>query len=179
MNSFADPLRELQDRCEGTYCLTADDRTLLHNAYWSGNATEISVVLEIMCFDPVELDLPVLLDASSPGSLWINRCDAAQALGGMEDGARILRIMLERETHPVVKFYVTRELIDLEDDMVTPLLDGPIPSNGSPIRRKLWIYGNFERGELTKELALKYMVKLLQDKKRRADWLRDHVVGSN
>lgn len=179
MNSFAEQLSEIQGRCFGKYSLSVDDRSLIHNAYWNGNAAEISVVLEIMCFDPDDSDMPILLDASSPGSLWIHRCDAAQAMSGLDDGAKILRIMLERETHPVVRFYVMRELIDLDDEVVNSLLNGPIPANGSPIRRSLWIYGNFERGELTKEAALKYLFKLLQDKRRRAEWLHDHISAND
>ena len=175
MNSFADSLADIQSRCSGTYSLSSDERATIHNAYWSGDAAEISSVLEIMCFDPDASDLPMLLDASSPGSLWIHRCDAAQALSGLEDGAKILRIMLERETHPVVKFYVMRELIDLGDEAVASLLDGPIPSNGSPIRRSLWIYGNFERGSIDGDKAMGFMSKLLEDPKRRHEWLKDHL----
>ena len=179
MDSFAAPLAELRDRCDGNYSLTEDDRSLLHNAYWAGNDLQISVVLELMCLEPDPLDLPVLLDASSPGSLWVHRCDAAQALGGLgEEGRGILRIMHGRETHPIVRFYIHRELIDLEDESMNALLDGPIPANSSPRRRKLWIYGNFERGEISKNKALKYLDKLLQDRKRRAEWLRDHILSA-
>ena len=176
MNSFAEPLSELHAKCHGNCSLTPDDRILIHNAYWNGNTSEISTVLEIMCFDPNAQDLPMLLDASSPGSIWIHRCDAAQAFGGLGDeGRAILRIMLGRETHPVVRFYVMRELIDLEDEAADSLLNGPIPGNTSPIQRSLWIYGNFERGEIDAEQGLGFMTKLLDDPKRRHDWLRDHL----
>lgn len=179
MNSFAEQLSELKQRSAGHYTFTKDDRSLLHNAYWNGNTTEIFTVLELICYEPESEDLPVLLDASSPGSLWVCRCDAAHALGGLgEEGARILRVMMARETHPVVRFYVLRELIDLEDVYVQPFLDGPIPSNGSPGRRSLWIFGNFERGTITKEKALGYMAILLLDPKRRHEWLRDHIDDS-
>jgi hypothetical protein len=80
MNSFAVQLSEIQDRCKDQYSLTEDERTLIHNAYWNGNDSDISSVLEIMCFDPDPSDVPVLLDASSPGSMWVHRCDAAQVL---------------------------------------------------------------------------------------------------
>ncbi len=176
MNSFADQLSELQNRCSGNYTFSKDDRTLLHSAYWNGNTTEIFTVLELICYEPQSEDLPILLDASSPGSLWVCRCDAAQALGGLGDeGARILRVMMIRETHPVVRFYVLRELIDLEDESVEPFLNDPIPGNDSPSRRSLWIFGNFERGNITKERALNFMKILLLDPKRRHDWLRDHI----
>ena len=175
MNSFAESLAEIQGRCFGKYSLSDDDRALIHNAYWSGNAAEISAVLEIMCFDPDDSDMPMLLDASSPGSLWIHRCDAAQAMSGLDDGAKILQIMLERETHTVVRFYVLRELIDLDDDSVTSLLDCPIPGNGSPIQRSLWIYGNFERESISSHQAMKFLTKLMDDPKRRHEWLRDHI----
>ncbi len=176
MNSFAEQLSELQNRCSGGYTFSKDDRSLLHNAYWNGNTTEIFTVLELICYEPESEDLPVLLDASSPGSLWVCRCDAAQALGGLgEEGARILRVMMARETHPVVRFYVLRELIDLADESVAPFLDRSIPPNGSPSRRSLWIFGNFERGTITKEKALGYMTNLLLDPKRRHEWLKDHI----
>ena len=180
MDSFAAPLAELRDRCAGKYSLTEDDRSLLHNAYWAGNDPQISVVLELLCFQPDPQDLPVLLDASSPGSLWVHRCDAAQALGGLgEEGARALRLMYLRDTHPTVRFYIFRELIDLEEEFCMTLLDGPIPPVSSPNKRSLWIYGNFERGENSVEQSLKYLSKLLQDRKRRHDWLRDHLSGVN
>ena len=179
MNSFAESLSDLRDRITGEYSLSADERELIHNAYWNGNPVEISTVLEIMCLEPDASDLPMLLDASSPGSLWIHRCDAAQALNGLEEGVRILRLMLERETHPVVRFYVMRELIDLEDETATSLLDGPIPAIGSPSRRSLWIYGNFERDSLTKERALILIKRLLEDPKRRHEWLRNHILAGD
>jgi hypothetical protein len=86
--------------------------------------------------------------------------------------------MAGRERHPLVRFYVERELIDLEDVTMNPLLDGPIPPNSSPNRRKLWIYGNFQREELSHEEAIGYMTKLLEDPNRRSEWLRDHIQGS-
>ena len=179
MNSFAKPLAEIQSRCTGNYSISEDERTLVHNAYWNGNAAEICSVLEIMCYEPDSSDLPMLLDASSPGSWYVHRCDAAQALGGLGDeGAAILRIMAGREKHPLVKFYVLRELIDLEDESVTSLLDMPIPSNSSPGKRSLWVYGNYERGELTGEEALAKISRLLEDPKRRHDWLWDHLQSS-
>lgn len=176
MNSFAEQLAEIQSRCSGNYSLSEDERTLVQNAYWNGNAAEICSVLEIMCYEPDSSDLPMLLDASSPGSWYVHRCDAAQALGGLGDeGAAILRIMAAREKHPLVKFYVLRELIDLEDESITSLLDGPIPPNSSPGRRSLWVYGNFERGDLTVDKALSKIETLLEDPKRKHDWLRDHL----
>ena len=176
MNSFAEQLAELHDRCAGDYSLIEQDRALMHNAYWNGNTADIFSVLGLMCFEPRSDDLPILLDASSPGSLWVCRCDAAQALGGLgEEGARILRLMMVRETHYIVRFYVLRELIDMDDDSVDNFLTGKIPANGSPGRRSLWIFGNFERGNITKEKGLGYMRNLLQDPIRRHEWLRDHI----
>jgi hypothetical protein len=179
MNSFAEPLHELQDRCQGTFCITSDDRALLHNAYWNGNQFEISTVLEVMCFEPDPADLPILLDASSPGSLWVHRCDAAQVFGGLEEeGRAILRIMLGRETHPIARFYVMRELIDLEDESMASLLVGPIPPVTSPNLRSLWVYGNFEQEALGKERALRLIDRLMEIAPRRHNWLNDHILGS-
>ena len=86
--------------------------------------------------------------------------------------------MSSRETHPIVRFYVHRELIDLEDESMNALLDGPIPANSSPRRRKLWIYGNFERGDITSDQALKYLAKLLDDPRRQSEWLWHHLFGA-
>ena len=179
MNSFSAPLSDLLVKCHGDYSLTEDDRSLLHNAYWAGNDPQISVVLELLCFQPDPQDLPILLDASSPGSLWIHRCDAAQALGGLgEEGRGILRIMSGRETHPIVRFYVHRELIDLEDESMNALLDSAIPPNSSPNRRCLWLYGNLERGTVSPKQVFKYLILLLKDGTGRADWLRDHILSA-
>ena len=86
--------------------------------------------------------------------------------------------MLARETHYIVRFYVMRELIDLEDELCLPLLDRPIPPKSSPSRRSLWIYGNFERDAISKEQALKFVAPLLQDKKGRTEWLLTHISES-
>jgi hypothetical protein len=133
-----------------------------------------------MGFDPDSSDLPMLLDASSPSALDLHRIYAAEALGSLGDeGTKVLRIMQEREKHLLVRFYVIRELIDLEDESVEAFLNGPMPPNSSPNRRSLWIYGNFESGELTTEQALKRISKLMQDPKRRHDWLKDHIQQSD
>jgi hypothetical protein len=176
MSSFANSLAQIQAQCKGNYFLTKDDRALIHQAYWNGNEMDISSVLEIMCFDPDVSDVPILLDASSPGSLWVHRCDAAQALGGLGDeGARILQLMQVRETHPIVQFYVLRELIDLGDSSVELFLASPIPPTSSPNRRSLWIFGNYNRGSISREKALRFLARITPDSNDRHDWLRDHI----
>ena len=176
---YADRLKQIEDKCSGDYSLTEEEREFLTNAYWNGNQNDICSVLTILCYDPSPNDMPVLLDASSPTSWWVNRCDAAQAFGGLGDaGQQVLRIMLQREKTPIVRFYVFRELIDLGDELCLPFLDGSIPANASPGRRSLWIYGNFERTAITKESALDYMRILRLDKKLRHEWLLKHIENS-
>ena len=179
MSRFAERLAEIKERCTGDYSFTEEDREFLHNAYWNGDAVDQSNVLMTTCWEADPLDMPILLDAASPTSLWVNRCDAAQALGALgESGRRALHVMLARETHYIVRFYVMRELIDLEDELCLPLLDRPIPPKSSPSRRSLWIYGNFERDAISKEQALKFVAPLLQDKKGRTEWLLTHISES-
>lgn len=179
MQPFAEQLTELQERCDGEYSFTEEDRVMLHNAYWNGSAATHSWVLELICYDPSDEDMPVLLDASSPTSDWVLRCSAAEALGQLDQtGAPVLRLMLSRETHYTARFYILRELIDLEDEVSLPFLDGPIPPNSSPSRRSLWIYGNFEREELTKDKALSLGAKLFEHRKGFHNWLRDHLEAS-
>lgn len=178
MTTYTESLLQILDRCEGSFSLSEDERTTVHNAYWNSNLEDIGYALQIICFEPSPLDMPILLDASSPGSLWIHRCDSAEALSGLADGRAVLRIMKQRETHPVVKFYIDRELIDLQDECMNLLLDGPIPPIDSPNRRNLWIYGRFERDQISSTLALKYLAPLLKDPKRRSEWLRDHILAA-
>ncbi|MEI8282019.1 MAG: hypothetical protein WCG75_06425 [Armatimonadota bacterium] len=177
MYPFAEPLNDLKHRIKNeNYSLTDEDHTLLHNAYWDGHEDSISVALTIICRKPDPAEMHILLDACSPGSDWIERCDAAQAFSGLgEEGRKMLHIMLGREKHFKVRFYVQRELIDIRDESMNPLLDGPIPPNSSPGQRSLWVYGNYERGDLSADEALAKISKLLEDPKRRHEWLRDHV----
>lgn len=176
MSRFTDRLAEIWDRCKAEYTITPDEREFVHNAYWNGSQTDTSSVLDILCWSPDPQDLPVLLDASSPSSWWVHRCNAAQAFGGLDEaGRRALLVMHSRETHPIVRFWIMRELVDLGDDICLSLLDGPIPSRSSPGQRALWIYGNFQRGELSKEKALKYLQILMSDPKRRTGWLLKHI----
>lgn len=179
MGSFFDRLREIKDLCKEGYEFTQDDRDTLHNAYWKGDQLDSGVAVEILSWHPEPEDMPVLLDASSPSSPMVHRCDAAQALGCLElEGASVLRLMLLREKHPLVRFYAVRELIDLEDDVCLPLLDGPIPPNASPNRRSLWIYGNYQRGTISGDMAIKFGEVLSQHKWRYHAWLIDHIQQS-
>lgn len=176
MNSFADQLSDLDKRCTGNYTFSEDDRALLHNAYWSGNIIDIFSALDLICYDPTAEDMPVLLDASSPGSIWTCRCTAAQALSGLgEEGATVLRVMKARETHPTVRFYVLRELIEMGDPCMDEFLDKPIPSISSPNQRALWIFGKFESGEVSRAKADFYLSALLRQDDRRHNWLLDHI----
>ncbi len=176
MSSLSNRIKEISDLCDGEHSITEEERQFLHHAYWHGDKADISGVLELMCYDPDASDLPILLDAVSPGTWWVHRCDAAQALGELgEEGGQVLKIMIGRETHPVVRFWIMRELIDQEDESCLPFLDGKIPPTSSPYQRSLWIYGNFERENLSSEEALRYGEKLFNHPNRRHRWLQDHI----
>ena len=105
MDSFAERISELKEKCTGDFVFTEDDRTLLHNAYWTGGVIVSMMALEMIAYEPGHEDLPILLDASSPSSAVVCRVYAAEALGGLGDqGAGVLRLMMEREKHPLVRF---------------------------------------------------------------------------
>lgn len=179
MDQFSGRLMEIEARCKGDYCFTDEDRQFLHAAYWARDETAKSWVLQILCWEPDLLDMPVLLDGASLKAWWVTRCDAAQAFEGLGEVGRLaLRDMLARETHSVARFYILRELIDLKDEICLPFLVGPVPSQRTPIKRETWIYGNFEQGKLNKEQALKYLECLMHDRKRRFEWLRNHIMAS-
>jgi hypothetical protein len=179
MNSFAEQLSELDKRCNGDYALSEDDRALIHTAYWNGNMIDIFSALDLICYEPKAEDMPVLLDASSPGSIWTCRCTAAQALTGLgKQGATVLRVMKARETHPTVRFYVLRELIEMGDPCMDEFLNKPIPPVSSPNHRALWIFGKFENGALSKDKAEFFLTALLSEDPRRHNWLRDHIDDS-
>ncbi len=188
MSIYSEKLRKLWDSTDRGKKLTTRDREFVHDAYWSAykisdadeRDTEISRVLEIICRSTDAEDMPILLDASTLDNQWVHRCDVAEALSYLPvEGPPLLKIMLERETHYCVRFWISRALIDLDDPFMHPFLEGPIPPNSSQFRRSLWIYGNFENGSLSKEQALGYMTKMLQDRKRREEWLRDHILRSD
>lgn len=178
MSLYREKLSDILDRCREAGRLTKDQRIYVHDAYWNGNRDEISWSLEALSLDPKPEDMPILMDASSPGSWWVHRCDVAEALSHLKkEGPPYLKIMLARESHYCARFWICRALIDLGDDSLDPFLDGPIPPNSSPFKRSLWIYGNFEFGNLTKEEALSYLAKLLENPRSRETWLRDHLLS--
>lgn len=180
MSLYREKLSEIVDHCRETGRLTRDQRIYVHDAYWNGTKDEITFALEALAVDPKPLDMPILMDASAPGTWWVHRCNVAEALSHLKkEGPPYLKIMLARETHYCARFWIGRALIDLGDASLDSFLDGPIPPNSSPFQRSLWIYGNFEFGNLTKEESLGYLTKLLEDPKRREEWLRDHIVNQD
>ncbi|MBI1333405.1 MAG: hypothetical protein GC165_11060 [Armatimonadetes bacterium] len=177
MSPTLDRLQTLLDSVRAGRALRADDRDYIHNAYWSGDKNETILAVDILAASPKPLDLPVLLDASSLENWWVMRCGVADALSQLrKEGPGLLAIMRAKETHPVVRFYIERALIDLDDPSMGEFLEGPIPPNSAPYRRSLWVYGNFQRGWIERDQALGYVSRLLEDPRRRFDWIRDYVL---
>ena len=107
---------------------------------------------------------------------WELRCDAIEALANFgASGRNAILEWLVMERHPIVIFYIRRELILKNDSSVQHFLNAACPPFRAKNLHALWLIGNFCRGKLSKRHFKEQTEMLVKDSPLDFPWLLDEL----